>query len=98
MAGDVDGDPGRQVAGVVGEIRPLALAPDDQARRRLDLDLDVEVEGQGQGVEAGAEVGRRRRGPGAHDRQNRRCHQASGRRNGLRRAVVTAPPPLGPDG
>ena len=35
-------------------------------RGRLHLDLDVEVEGQGQDVEAGAEVGRRGGGPGAH--------------------------------
>ena len=51
------------------EVRALALGPDDQARGRLDLDLDVEVEGQGEDVEAGAEVGRRGRGPGAHGTQ-----------------------------
>ena len=72
MAGHVDGHPGRQVAGVVGQSRPLALAAHAQPGGGLDLHLDVAVEGQGQGVESGAQIGRRRRGPGTHARQNRR--------------------------
>ena len=66
VPGHVDGHAGRQVHGVVFEVGTLTLGPDDQAGGRLHLDLDVEVEGQGQDVEAGAEVGRRGWGPGAH--------------------------------
>ena len=65
----VDGHPGGQVHGVLFEVRTLALGPDRQAWRGLHLDLDVEVERHGQDVEAGAEVGRRSGGPGAHGRQ-----------------------------
>ncbi len=66
MAGDVDRHPGRQVAGVIGELGPLPLGPHRQARGGLHLDLDVAVDGQGEDVEAGAEVGRRRGSSGAH--------------------------------
>ena len=72
VAGHVHGHPGGQVAGVVGEAGPLALAADGQSGRRLHLDLDVEVEGQGQRVEARAQVGRGCWGPGAHAVTNRR--------------------------
>ena len=44
----------------------------------LDLDAHVAVERHGQGVEARPEVGRRRRGPGAHGRQARRVRRGAG--------------------
>ncbi len=65
--GHVDGHPGGQMGGVVGDARPLAFRADEELRGRLDLDLDVAVEGDGQGVEPRPEVGRRGRGSCAHD-------------------------------
>lgn len=57
----------RQVGCVVEEAGSLALAVHAEGGCVLDVDAHVAVESHGQGVETRPEVGRRRRGPGAHE-------------------------------
>ena len=66
VAADRRGDAGSQVLPVPGEIGTLSLAVQDKSLRRDDLDVHVKGEGEGEDIEARTEVGRRRRGSGAH--------------------------------
>ena len=67
MPRHLDGDLGRQMAGVVGETSSFAFTADDQMRRRFDLNLDGAVEGERKRIEAWAEVGRTGGGASEHE-------------------------------
>ena len=58
MPRHLDGNLGRQMAGIIGETGPFAFAAHDQMRRRFDLHLDGAVEGESKRIEAWTEVGR----------------------------------------